>query len=45
VAKVPLVVLDRPDPIGGLVIEGRAWPTPDKLSFTAYHPDPGALRP
>jgi uncharacterized protein YbbC (DUF1343 family)/CubicO group peptidase (beta-lactamase class C family) len=34
-AKLPLVVLDRPDPIGGAAVEG---PTadPDKLSFTAY---------
>jgi uncharacterized protein YbbC (DUF1343 family)/CubicO group peptidase (beta-lactamase class C family) len=38
-AKVPLVVLDRPDPIGGLVIEGPAADT-DKLSFTAYYPIP-----
>jgi len=38
-AKVPLVVLDRPDPIGGLVIEGPPA-DPDKLSFTAYHPIP-----
>ena len=34
-AKLPLVVLDRPDPIGGFVIEGPPA-DPDKLSFTAY---------
>ncbi len=38
-AKVPLVVLDRPDPIGGLLIEGPPADT-DKLSFTAHHPIP-----
>jgi uncharacterized protein YbbC (DUF1343 family) len=38
-AKIPLVVLDRPDPIGGVVIEGPPADA-DKLSFTAYHPIP-----
>ncbi len=37
-AKIPLVVLDRPDPIGGTA-EGPLS-DPDKLSFTAYHPVP-----
>ncbi|MEP6801321.1 MAG: exo-beta-N-acetylmuramidase NamZ domain-containing protein [Acidobacteriota bacterium] len=34
-AKIPLVVLDRPDPIGGSVVEGPLADS-DKLSFTAY---------
>ena len=34
-AKIPLVVLDRPDPIGGLAVEGPLA-DPDRLSFTAY---------
>lgn len=34
-AKIPLVVLDRPDPIGGLLVEGPPADS-DKLSFTAY---------
>ncbi len=38
-AKIPLVVLDRPDPIGGAVVEGPLA-DPDRLSFTAYHPVP-----
>ena len=38
-AKIPIVVLDRPDPIGGTVVEGPLADT-DKLSFTAYHPIP-----
>jgi uncharacterized protein YbbC (DUF1343 family) len=38
-ARVPLVVLDRPDPIGGTVVEGPLA-DPDKLSFTAYHAIP-----
>ncbi|MEP6768038.1 MAG: exo-beta-N-acetylmuramidase NamZ domain-containing protein [Acidobacteriota bacterium] len=38
-AKIPLVVLDRPDPIGGLLVEGPLA-DPDKLSFTAYHEIP-----
>jgi uncharacterized protein YbbC (DUF1343 family) len=38
-AKVPVFVLDRPDPIGGEVVEG---PPADeaRLSFTAYHTIP-----
>ena len=35
-AKIPLVVLDRPDPVGGMVVEGPPADS-DKLSFTAYH--------
>ncbi|HYR46923.1 MAG TPA: serine hydrolase [Thermoanaerobaculia bacterium] len=38
-AKIPLVVLDRPDPIGGTLIEGPPADS-DKLSFTAYHAIP-----
>jgi uncharacterized protein YbbC (DUF1343 family)/CubicO group peptidase (beta-lactamase class C family) len=38
-AGVPLVVLDRPDPIGGAVIEGPLA-DPDRLSFTANHTIP-----
>ncbi len=34
-AKIPLVVLDRPDPVGGAVVEGPLA-DPEKLSFTAY---------
>ena len=35
-ARVPVVVLDRPDPVGGTAVEG---PVADSgaLSFTAYH--------
>ncbi|MEP6769609.1 MAG: exo-beta-N-acetylmuramidase NamZ domain-containing protein [Acidobacteriota bacterium] len=38
-AGIPLVVLDRPDPIGGSAVEG---PLADagRLSFTAYHEIP-----
>jgi len=35
-AHRPLFVLDRPNPIGGIEIEG-AVADADKLSFTAYH--------
>ena len=35
-AKVPVFVLDRPNPIGGLDVEGPIADT-DKLSFTSYH--------
>ena len=35
-AKLPVFVLDRPNPIGGLEIEGPVADA-DKLSFTAYH--------
>ncbi|MCA1581622.1 MAG: DUF1343 domain-containing protein [Acidobacteria bacterium] len=38
-AGIPLVVLDRPNPIGGLAVEGPPA-DPEKLSFTAYHPIP-----
>jgi uncharacterized protein YbbC (DUF1343 family)/CubicO group peptidase (beta-lactamase class C family) len=34
-AKVAVVVLDRPDPIGGIAVEGPLA-DPDRLSFTAY---------
>lgn len=35
-AKVAIVVLDRPDPIGGLLVEGPPADA-DRLSFTAVH--------
>ncbi len=35
-AKVAVVVLDRPDPIGGVAVEGPPA-DPDRLSFTAVH--------
>ncbi|MFN2452815.1 MAG: exo-beta-N-acetylmuramidase NamZ domain-containing protein [Pyrinomonadaceae bacterium] len=35
-AKLPLFVLDRPNPIGGMEVEGPVADA-DKLSFTAYH--------
>jgi uncharacterized protein YbbC (DUF1343 family)/CubicO group peptidase (beta-lactamase class C family) len=35
-AKVAVIVLDRPDPIGGALVEGPPA-DPDKLSFTAVH--------
>ena len=38
-AKLPLFVLDRPNPIGGLDVEGPIADA-DKLSFTAYHTIP-----
>jgi uncharacterized protein YbbC (DUF1343 family)/CubicO group peptidase (beta-lactamase class C family) len=38
-AKRPVFVLDRPNPIGGLEIEGPVGDA-DKLSFTAYHTIP-----
>lgn len=38
-AKIPFFVLDRPNPIGGLEVDGPVA-DPDKLSFTAYHPIP-----
>ena len=38
-ARIPLVVLDRPDPIGGLAVEGPVADA-DRLSFTAYHAIP-----
>jgi uncharacterized protein YbbC (DUF1343 family) len=38
-ARVPVFVLDRPNPIGGVEVEG-AVADADKLSFTAYHAIP-----
>jgi uncharacterized protein YbbC (DUF1343 family) len=38
-AKLPVFVLDRPNPINGLDVEGPAADA-DKLSFTAYHTIP-----
>lgn len=38
-AKLPVIVLDRPNPIGGDLVEGPLADS-DKLSFTAYHPIP-----
>ena len=38
-AKAKVVVLDRPDPIGGALVEGPPA-DPDKLSFTAVHTIP-----
>jgi uncharacterized protein YbbC (DUF1343 family)/CubicO group peptidase (beta-lactamase class C family) len=38
-AKVPVFVLDRPNPIGGLEVDGPIADA-DKLSFTAYHTIP-----
>jgi uncharacterized protein YbbC (DUF1343 family) len=38
-ARVPVFVLDRPNPIGGLAVEGPVADA-DKLSFTAYHTIP-----
>jgi uncharacterized protein YbbC (DUF1343 family)/CubicO group peptidase (beta-lactamase class C family) len=35
-ARVPVFVLDRPNPIGGVDVEGPVADD-DKLSFTAYH--------
>jgi uncharacterized protein YbbC (DUF1343 family)/CubicO group peptidase (beta-lactamase class C family) len=35
-ARVPVFVLDRPNPIGGIDVEGPLADA-DKLSFTAYH--------
>ena len=35
-ARLPVFVLDRPNPIGGIDVEGPIA-DPDKLSFTAYH--------
>ena len=35
--RLHFMVLDRPNPIGGLAVEG---PLPDRLGFTAYHPIP-----
>jgi uncharacterized protein YbbC (DUF1343 family)/CubicO group peptidase (beta-lactamase class C family) len=38
-AKLPVFVLDRPNPIGGLDVEGPIADQ-DKLSFTSYHTIP-----
>ncbi|MCM3869502.1 MAG: DUF1343 domain-containing protein [Pyrinomonadaceae bacterium] len=38
-AGLPVIVLDRPNPIGGLVVEGPNADA-DNLSFTAYHTIP-----
>jgi len=38
-AKLPVYVLDRPNPIGGIDVDGP-MADPDKLSFTAYHTIP-----
>ena len=38
-AKVPIIVLDRPDPIGGLLVEGPLADS-DRLSFTVPHTIP-----
>ena len=38
-AGIPFVVLDRPNPLGGVQIEGPMADA-DKLSFTAHHPIP-----
>lgn len=36
-ANIPFVVLDRPNPIGGEMVEGNV-PSPDDLSFVCYAP-------
>ena len=38
-ARLPFLVLDRPNPIGGLAVEGPLADS-DKLSFTAHYPIP-----
>jgi uncharacterized protein YbbC (DUF1343 family)/CubicO group peptidase (beta-lactamase class C family) len=38
-AKIPVFVLDRPNPIGGIDVDGPIADS-DKLSFTAYHTIP-----
>jgi uncharacterized protein YbbC (DUF1343 family)/CubicO group peptidase (beta-lactamase class C family) len=38
-AGIPVFVLDRPNPIGGVEVEGPVADA-NKLSFTAYHPIP-----
>ena len=38
-AGIPFVVLDRPNPLGGIAVEGSLADS-DKLSFTAHHPIP-----
>ncbi|HKR58516.1 MAG TPA: exo-beta-N-acetylmuramidase NamZ domain-containing protein [Pyrinomonadaceae bacterium] len=38
-AHIPVIVLDRPNPINGIDVEGPIADS-DKLSFTAHHPIP-----
>ncbi len=38
-SKIPVVVLDRPDPLNGTMVEGPLL-DPDQTSFTGYHPLP-----
>src|SRR5205807_4213483 len=38
-ARIPVFVLDRPNPVGGMDVEGPLADA-DKLSFTAYHTIP-----
>lgn len=38
-ARVPVIVLDRPNPIGGIEVEGPIADA-DRLSFTVYHTVP-----
>src|SRR5256885_6948239 len=38
-AKIPIFILDRPNPINGMDVEGPVADS-DKLSFTAYHTIP-----
>ncbi len=38
-ARVPVIVLDRPNPIGGVAVEGPVA-DPDRLTFVAYHTIP-----
>ena len=38
-AEVPAIVLDRPNPLGGLRMEGN-WPDPRFASFVGLHPLP-----
>jgi len=38
-ARIPIFILDRPNPINGVDVEGPLADS-DKLSFTAYHPIP-----
>ena len=38
-ARVPVLVLDRPNPVTGAIVEGPLL-DPDQTSFTGYHPLP-----
>lgn len=38
-AKIPVFVLDRPNPVGGVIVDGPVADE-DRLSFTAYHTIP-----